>query len=374
MIYFDNSSTTFFKPPEVINSVAATMKYLSVNAGRSGHAMAIKAATALNNTRTLAAEFFGSEPERTIFTYGCTDSLNLAIFGSVKRGGHVITTAFEHNSVLRPLYSLSRDGQIELTVIYPNENGEISGEKILNAIKRNTYLVAMNSVSNVTGYRLPVEFVGNALKGSKILFLVDGAQSAGYVKYDYSLFDMYSIAPHKGLHAPQGIGLLTLSDKAELRPTRLGGTGTMSQNTVQPADLPEALESGTLPLPNIIGLFASLCYTKRDGNANAEKISMLGSYMFSRLKSLRGVTVYTRDPSAGIIAFNYGKLGSAECADKLDKFGFCLRSGLHCAPLLHKSYGTLNKGMVRASLGMDNTFSEVDVFIEAMERISESCD
>lgn len=372
MIYFDNSSTTLFKPPEVITSVAATLKNLSVNAGRSGHSLAIKAATALNNTRSKAAEFFGCEPERTIFTYGCTDSLNLAIFGSVRRGGHVITTAYEHNSVLRPLFRLHHDGQVDLTVIYPNENGEISGEKILNAIRHNTYLVAMNSVSNVTGYSLPVEYVGKALKDSKILFLVDGAQSAGYRKYDYSLFDMYAVAPHKGLHAPQGIGLLTLGEKAKLRPTRLGGTGTMSQSVSQPTDLPEALESGTLPLPNIIGLFASLCHTEREGKAYAERISMLGNYLYGRIKSLKNITVYTSDPSSGIISFNIDKLGSAECADKLNKLGFCVRSGLHCAPLLHKSYGTLDKGMVRASLGIDNTLSEIDLFVEAVEQIAEN--
>ncbi len=370
MIYFDNSSTTLYKPPEVISSVAATLKNLSVNAGRSGHSLAIKAATALNNTRTLAANFFGCEPERTIFTYGCTDSLNLAIFGSVKRGGHVVTTAFEHNSVLRPLYRLSNDGQIELTVIYPDENGEIQGDAILGAVKRNTYLVAMNSVSNVTGYSLPVEYVGKALKDTKILFLVDGAQSAGYRKYDYSLFDMYAVAPHKGLHAPQGIGLLTLSEKADLAPLRYGGTGTMSQSVSQPTDLPESLESGTLPLPNIVGLFASLCHTEREGNAYSERISMLGNYFLGRIKEIKGVKVYTRDPKAGIISFNVNNLGSSEVADKLDRHGFCLRSGLHCAPLLHKSYGTLNKGMVRASLGIDNTFAEIDLFVDAVDNIA----
>ena len=370
MIYFDNSSTTFFKPPEVIGCVNAALKNLSVNAGRSGHAYAIKAATALNNTREKAADFFDCEPERTIFTYGCTDSLNLAIFGTYRRGGHVITTAFEHNSVLRPLYRLHSDGMIDLTVIYPDSSGNISGDVILNAIRRNTYLIVMNSISNVTGSALPVEYVGKAIKNSDILLLVDGAQSAGYRKYDYSLFDMYAVAPHKGLHAPQGIGLLLLSDKANPRPVRLGGTGTMSQSHMQPIDLPEALESGTLPLPAILGLHGALSYTKREGKAGAAKISMLGEYLLSRLKQIAGVTVYTTDPTAGIIAFNIDKFDSSSCADKLDKFGFCVRSGLHCAPLLHKSYGTLKKGMVRASLGIDNTFNEIDLFLNVIEELS----
>lgn len=367
MIYFDNSSTTFFKPPEVIGSVGAALKFLSVNAGRSGHKYAIKAATALNNTRLSAAKLFDCEPERTIFTYGCTDSLNLAVFGSAKRGGHVVTTAFEHNSVLRPLYRLYGDGIIGLTVVYPQKDGLIHAQDVLGAVRRNTYLVAMNSVSNVTGAPLPVEEVGSALKSTNVLFLVDGAQSAGYRKYDYSLFDMFAVAPHKGLHAPQGVGLLLLGEKARLKPVRLGGTGTMSNSTVQPTELPEALESGTLPLPNILGLNAAVHYTEREGEKNARKISLLGEYMFDRLKSLTGVTVYTQNPDAGIIAFNVGDKDSSEVGDELDKHGFCVRSGLHCAPLLHKSFGTADRGMVRASLGIDNTFKDVDLFIQTLE-------
>ncbi|MBE5730934.1 MAG: aminotransferase class V-fold PLP-dependent enzyme [Clostridiales bacterium] len=369
MIYFDNSSTTFYKPPEVIQSVAATLTNLSVNAGRSGHSLAIKAMAALSNTRAKAANFFRSEIERTIFTYGCTDSLNIAIFGSVHRSGHVITTAFEHNSVLRPLFKLQADGQIELTVVKPRSDGTIHSEDILRAIKRNTYLIVMNSVSNVIGLPLPVEQVAKALNDSKIMLLVDGAQSVGYRSYDYSLFDMIAVAPHKGLHAPQGIGLLILGEKATISPIRLGGTGTVSQSVMQPLDLPEALESGTLPLPSILGLHAALCHTIKNQKAYSDKISMLGNYMYSRLKSIQGITVYTTDPTAGIIAFNADKLNSVECASMLDEMGFCVRSGLHCAPLLHKAFGTLNKGMVRASLGVDNTLSQIDMFIESLAEI-----
>ncbi len=368
MIYFDNSSSTFFKPSSVIESVKATLLHLPVNSGRSSHELAIKAALALNRTRSNAARFFGCESERTIFTYGCTDSLNLAIFGSAVRGGHVITTAFEHNSVLRPLYRLHSDGVIDLTVVYPKD-GEIQLGDILAAIRRNTYLIVMNCVSNVTGYSLPVEAVGESIRSSKIMLLCDGAQSAGYRKYDYSLFDMYAIAPHKGLHAPQGIGLLTLSERVRLRPMRLGGTGTMSQSVIQPSDLPEALESGTLPLPNILGLNAAISYSALHGESDAKRIALLGEYMLGQLRSIKSVTLYTNDPTAGIIAFNVGSMSSNECADRLNEAGFCLRSGLHCAPLLHKNFGTLDRGMVRASLGADNTFSQIDLFLEAVKKL-----
>ncbi len=369
MIYFDNSSSTFYKPREVISSVVAALKFLPVNAGRSGHDLAIKAAGALNRTRENAASFFGATPERTIFTYGCTDSLNIALFGTAVHGGHVVTTAFEHNSVLRPLFRLKEDGVIDLTVVYPR-SGKILASDVLNAIRRNTYLVAMNCVSNVTGYALPVEEVGKELRSTKIAMLADGAQSAGYRKFDYSLFDMYAVAPHKGLHAPQGIGLLTLSERVQIVPTRLGGTGTVSQSTIQPLDLPEALESGTLPLPNILALNAAICHAIRFGDEEFKRISMLGKYLLGRIKDIDGVTVYTDDPTAGIIAFNIDGLSSGECANRLNEYGFCVRSGLHCAPLLHRSFGTLNVGMVRASLGFDNTFTQIDLFLEAVEEIS----
>ncbi len=370
MIYFDNSSTTEYKPQEVIQSVYDTLKTLPYNAGRSGHSMAIKAATALNDSRLSAANFFDCEPERTIFTYGCTDSLNLAIFGSVQRGCHVVTTAFEHNSVLRPLFKLYSDGIIQLSIVQPDGDGKIHASTVLNEIKKNTCLVAMNSVSNVTGLPLPIEDVGSQLKNEKILFLVDGAQSAGYRKYDYSLFDMYAVAPHKGLHAPQGIGLLTLSEKAKLTPYRLGGTGTSSQSVLQPKDLPEALESGTLPLPNIVALNAAINYTKRNFDVISAKIAMLGRYLFDRLLQIKNVSVYTTDSTAGIIAFNVNSLNSAECANLLDDAGYCVRSGLHCAPLLHKFYRTLNTGMIRASLGVDNTFEQIDSFLNLIEYVS----
>lgn len=369
MIYFDNSSTTYFKPKEVIQGVAATLKNLSINASRASHSLAIKAANALNSTREKAAEFFEAASERTIFTYGCTDSLNLAIFGSVIRGGHAITTAFEHNSVLRPLYLLYTSGIIDLTIVFPNNSGVISKNDIISKIKPNTYLIVMNSVSNVTGAQLPIEAVGRHLKNTNILFLVDGAQSAGYKKYDYSLFDMYAVAPHKGLHAPQGIGILTLSKKARLKPFRYGGTGTLSSSLLQPNELPEALESGTLPLPNIIGLNCALNYTKRNFDVNAKKINTLGQYLLDRLRKLDYVVLYTNDGSSGIIAFNLPNKDSAQVCDELNKHGFCVRGGLHCAPLVHKYYGTTKTGMVRVSLGVDNTFSEIDLLINTLEQI-----
>ena len=364
MIYLDNSSTSFYKPKEVISSVCAVLKNLSANAGRSSHYYAIKAATLLSNTREKAAALFGFDSERTIFTYGCTDSLNAAVYG-LNLSGNVVATAFEHNSVLRPLYDLKQRNEITLTIVNPDGDGIIQPEKILNAISRRTQLVVMNAVSNVNGTFLPVKEVYSQLKNSSIIMLTDGAQAVGCMPPKEICGDIVAVAPHKGLHAPQGVGLLLLSEKVNLSPYRKGGTGTMSASLTQPNDLPESLESGTLPLPAIAGLNAAVTVYKRECEKWRKKVDTLGRYALVKLK--RYAKTYTVNAAAGIIAFNVKSYDSAQCGDYLSQKGLCLRSGLHCAPLLHEHYGTLNTGMVRASIGPDNTFADIDALVQAVK-------
>ncbi|OLA45040.1 MAG: hypothetical protein BHW39_05075 [Firmicutes bacterium CAG:552_39_19] len=366
MIYLDNSSTSFYKPHEVISSVSATLKNLSANAGRAGHYYAKKAAFALNDTRVKAANLFGFEPQRTIFTYGCTDSLNLAIYGLNIRG-NVVTTAFEHNSVLRPLYDLKNSGKISLTIVNPDSEGIITEQAVLDAIDRRTKLVVINAVSNVTGTVLPYKEVYRRLQGTGIIMLTDAAQAVGSIMPSEICGDIIAVAPHKGLHAPQGVGLLMFNEKVELMSLRKGGTGTMSANLTQPNDLPEGLESGTLPLPAIMGLNAAITVYKRSCEKWRKKVETLGRYAFVKLK--RCATVYTKNPVAGIIAFNVKNYDSAFTCDALGEKGLCLRCGLHCAPLLHKAYGTIDRGMVRASVGPDNDFKDIDYLVESIKQI-----
>lgn len=379
MIYFDNSSTTGFKPECVINAVSNTLRYLSANPGRGSHTLAMRTALLVNKTRENVAKLVGcSSVERVIFGLNCTDALNTAIFGTVQPGGHVVTTACEHNSVLRPLFELQKRGQITLTVLEPGELGFVSPEQILNAIRGETYLVCVNHVSNVTGAVAPITQIGARLrqKFERILFLVDGAQSVGYTDIDMTEMniDVLSISPHKGLHGIQGVGCLVLSDRVNILPIRFGGTGTASSSTYQPYDLPEALESGTLPTPAIAGLNAAVNWNRQHAAYMRGRLSELSIYALENLRKIPNVSVYTPPNTFnGIISFNVGRLNSGEVSDILcDQYDIGVRSGLHCAPLMHKHLGTLSSGAVRMSLGFENTFAEIDHLINAVIEISKS--
>lgn len=373
MIYLDNAATTYFKPTPVINAVGSTLKYLSANPTRSSHSLAVKAGMLVEDTRENAAKMFGTTPDRVVFTLNCTDALNTAIFGTVKKGGHVITTVFEHNSVLRPLIRLKELGMIDYTVLSPLMGGFVSAEQVASAIRQNTYMIITNHVSNVTGAVQPIADIGYLAEKYGLIFLVDSAQSAGYreINMDRDKISMLAVAPHKGLHAPQGVGLLLIRGKTVVRPFRYGGTGTDSAKP-QPSELPEALESGTLPTPAIAGLNAALKYTVENADENRKKLNGMFYYTIGEMSKINGIRLYTKKEFGGnIIAFSVRGMSSSEAGNILaDEYDICVRSGLHCAPLAHKHYGTLKEGMVRIALGVENTVDELNFFLQAVSEIS----
>lgn len=372
MIYLDNAATTYFKPTGVINAVGTALKYLSANPTRSSHSLAVKAGMMVEDTRETAAKYFSCPPDRVIFTMSCTDALNTAIFGTVRKGGHIITTALEHNSVLRPLIRLRELGLVDFTVLKPLGGGFVTAEQVAAAVRPNTYMVIVNHVGNVTGAVQPIDEIGYFAEKSGLLFLVDGAQSAGYRKIDMnaSHISMLAVAPHKGLHAPQGIGLLLIR-KGDVKPFRYGGTGTDSAKP-QPSELPEALESGTLPTPAIAGLNAAFKYSCEYGESNAKKLTGMFIYTLGELSKIHGVQLYTKKEYGGpVIAFNVRGMSSSEAGNILsDEYDVCVRAGLHCAPLIHKHYGTMKDGMIRIALGVDNTVEELNFFLQAVSELS----
>ncbi len=373
LIYFDNSATTGVKPQEVINAVANTMRFLSANPGRSAHPLAMSAAELVYNTRKIAAKFFGQNmPDRVIFTYNCTDSLNAAILGAP--GGHVITTAMEHNSVLRPLHHLEKLGKTSLTILEPDRTGTVTADMVAGAVRSDTVMAAITHVSNVTGAVNPIGEIGAMLKGKKIIFLVDAAQSAGYFDIDMERdgIDCLCTAGHKGLHGPQGIGLMLLSGRYSPSPVRFGGTGTSSDSLDQPADLPESLESGTIATHNVAGLNAALTWCADNRFKMRNTVKVLSESLYEGLVRIRNVTVYSPPKTAsGVISFNIGGLDSVETAQILaEEYAVCVRAGLHCAPMMHKHLGTLSGGAVRVSLSGENTYHEVLHLLQAIREIS----
>ncbi|MDR1093603.1 MAG: aminotransferase class V-fold PLP-dependent enzyme, partial [Clostridiales bacterium] len=340
MIYFDNAATTDVKPDWVINAVKNTLKYISFNPGRSGHAAAMRAAYLVSDTRTKCADFFNcANPELVAFTYNCTDALNMAIQGASEHG-HVITTANEHNSVLRPLFELEKRRVIRLTVLAPDGEGRVTPKMILDNLRPDTYMVCVSHVSNVTGAASPIEDIGKITRPRDILFLVDAAQSAGHFPIDMARMniDLLAVAGHKGLHGPQGVGALLMSEFAKLRPTRFGGTGTDSQNVYHPSAPPEAFEAGTLGTPMIAGLNGAIRWTAKHRDARNARIEQLSRLLLSELYKMKNVKTYTpRNSGSGIVSFNILNMPSADVCNILNgEYGICARGGLHCAPLIHR--------------------------------------
>lgn len=369
LIYLDNASTTHKKPHQVIRATKLGMTKYSVNASRGGYNLAIKGGMKVLNVREQVARHFGANIENVIFTESCTGAINLGLRGTVKKGGHIITTAMEHNSTLRTIEDLKKQGLITYTVVEP-KNGIIDPCDIEKAIKPNTYLVTCIHVSNVTGNENNIFKVGQVCKKQNLKLFVDCAQSAGHkrINMDDNNINLISFAGHKGFYAPQGIGGLVYRDITVL-PIKTGGTGTFSESIVQPTEPPEGLESGTLSMPCILGLGAGVKYVEKHFKQLNNRIYSLSSYLFEQLKAMPDYNVYSLSPNNGVIALNHKKYTSSEVGDHLNKYGICIRSGLHCAPLVHRSFGTTKSGMVRISIGGFNKMHEIKVLIKALKSL-----
>lgn len=372
MIYLDNAATSKFKPKEVLKAVHGALLN-SANPTRSSHSDAVECALTVYHTREALSSFVGGRNYNVVFTKNCTEALNLAI-QSVPRGARIVTTACEHNSVLRPLQRLSRERSVKVVTLSPSIGGHVPPYRVENALKEDTYMFICNHVSNVNGVIADVEQFGKITAKRGVKFLLDGAQSVGHVDIDMSLahVDMLAIPAHKGLLAPQGLGALIFNERVSLSPIILGGTGTNSESMTHPKDAPEAYEAGTLPYPMIAGLNASLEYLTREGRGIKNTISYLTNELIYGLKKIKGVTIYTPDSAlTGVVSFNVRDLPSSTIGDILNEnYGIAVRTGLHCAPLMHNHLKTISQGTVRASLGAGNTARDVHALLHAVEKIS----
>lgn len=371
MIYLDNSASSLIKPKSVQKAVLSALTEYSANPGRSGHKQALKTAMMVEDVRTTVANHVGTTAENVIFTLNCTDALNLAILGSFQPDGHVVCTVNEHNSVLRPLEHL-RQCSPSFSYSVAKQSGKlgITWQDIENQITDKTYLVVCNHISNVNGDVADIEKIGKNLKDRNILFLVDGAQGGGHFVYDMQKMNisMLALAPHKGFYGPQGVGCLALNGNVDLQPIRFGGTGTNSLELVQPNSAPERFESGTINTPAILGFGEGVRFVEKNFNFIQEKMEDLTTYLHYELSKLP-IEIYTKTENTnGVFAFNVPDVDSTEVANYLnEKWGICVRSGYHCAPLKHKSLGTLDQGAVRVSLSFFNTYQEIEKLVMAIK-------
>ena len=375
MIYLDNAATTLHKPPRVAEAVLRAMGTLG-NSGRGVHSGALTAARTIFAARAALADFFGcGDPARVCFTANSTEALNIALFGLLSPGDHVITTDLEHNSVLRPLYRLEKSG-VRLTILPADRHGNISYGAMEAAIGPDTRMIACTHASNLTGNLLDLRRIGEIARRHGLLLVVDASQTAGSfpIHMEELGVSVLCFTGHKGMMGPQGTGGLCLARGVEIQPILYGGTGVQSHEQGQPMDYPIRLEAGTLNSHGIAGLAAAVEFLNRTGVETIHRRECgLMRRFYEGVRDLPGVTVYGdfSGDRAPIVALNVAGLDSGEVADNLDRdYGIAVRAGAHCAPRMHAALGTTEQGAVRFSFGWYNTEAEIDAAIEAVRALA----
>ena len=383
-IYLDNAATTWPKPESVYAAVEQMMRGNGAAVGRAVFGDSADATQIVQRARRDLASFIGADSDTSVvFTNSGTDSLSTAILGLLKPNDSVVTTAAEHNSVLRPLHHLQNTIGLQLKIVPCDETGLVAVDDLVDAIDRQTRLLVINHVSNVTGVVQPIQEMIAAAKAKnpKLIVLLDAAQSLGHLPIDVKQLgcDLLAAPGHKGLYGPLGTGVLYVHPEVadEVGPLRLGGTGVSSGDVQHPTAMPEKFEAGNLNAPAIAGLAAGLQFLKTEA-AKVSKANLMrcSELLLAGLQSVEGLTLQlpkSIDHRIGIYSVSCGDLDPHEAANLLDLAGQVqVRSGLHCAPLLHRQMGTFDRGgTVRFSVGRFTTTTQVERAVEVLQEVSQ---
>ena len=377
--YFDNAATSWPKPERVYKAAEKHMRSMAGNPGRSGNTRTLDADRLIYQTREAVADLFNvSNTSRIVFTLNATDALNIALKGFLKQGDHVLYTAMEHNSVLRPLARLKADGIITATMIPCSEEGFPNLDYLGNAYQSNTRLLVVNHASNVTGTILPVEKLAASAHKHGAAVLIDASQTAGTTPIDLANIeaDMLAFTGHKGLLGPTGTGGLYVRTGLDLKPLREGGTGSQSEKDIHPEQMPERLEAGTLNSVGLAGLLEGILFIQETGvDIINEREKEVYKYLRSQLQKVSGLNIYgpkDLDRTTCIISFTLDNIDCGEVGFILEsEYGLLTRTGLHCAPFAHKTIGTYPQGTVRLSPGYFTTRDDIDYLVDALNNIAE---
>ncbi len=373
-VNFDNAATTFPKPLAVKRALNEAISKYGGNAGRGGHKLTLATSEKVFDTRQAAADFFGASPENVIFTLNCTLALNYAIQGIMFGGGHIIISSIEHNSVARPVYALSQSRNVSYSIAPAYDDDEKFLESLKKLIRPDTKAIACTIAGNVTGRILPYKEISKICQSRNICFIADGAQACGIL--DVSLNDGINIlcaAGHKGLYGPSGTGLLMTDGKYRMQPIIQGGTGSSTMNLFQPDFLPDSLESGTLNTSGIIALGSGIEFVKKRGtNRIYEHENTLCQKFINSLNNKK-ITIYrtTGVKYAPVVSFNIDGMPPEDVAEILSEKGYCLRAGLHCSPLAHKTLGT-EDGTIRFAPSVFNNEQQVHGLTEEIKKLCEN--
>jgi cysteine desulfurase family protein len=380
IIYLDNAATSFPKPEEVARAMFHFSKEVGASPGRSGHRLAIEAGRIVFEARERISQLFGEkDSSRVVFGLNATEGINQGLRGLLRPGNHLITSSMEHNSVMRPLRALEREG-LEVTILSCSPEGFLDPQGVRKSIRKNTKMMVLNHASNVVGTLQPLAEIGEVCRRQGILFFVDAAQSAGAIPIDMERekIDLLAFTGHKSLFGPQGTGGLVLGERVEekeLIPMKRGGTGSRSEMEEQPDFLPDLCESGTPNAVGLAGLLAGLEFVMKVG---VERIrhheKRLTERLLRGLLEIRGLTVYgpkDAERQVGTVSFNVRDMAPSEIGLKLDEeYGILCRVGIHCSPSSHRTMGTFPRGTVRFGLSYLNTPEEVDLVLRAVGRLA----
>lgn len=379
MVYFDNAATTYPKPQSVQFAVSDAIKSYGGNPGRSGHRVSMKVSQKVFEVRKKVADFFGAEIENVIFTLNCTHALNMAIKGVMTKGGHIITSSLEHNSVLRPIYALAEEGKISYSIAEVSESKEESLKAFLDCIRPDTKAIVCTYASNVSGTVLPIKELSDLCKQKGIIFIVDGAQGAGMFPINIKELgiDIFCTAGHKGLYGATGTGLMILNTDTKLSTVFEGGTGSNSLELMQPDFYPDRFESGTLNTVGIISLGAGLDFLLGKGIDELYRYEMaLSVRVYNELKQMKNINLIADSfklfEKAPIVSFNIKDIDSTLVTEYLSNKGYMLRGGFHCAPFAHKSFKTDSQGAVRFSPGHFNNPHQINLFLGEIRKIQKN--
>ncbi|RHO32713.1 aminotransferase class V-fold PLP-dependent enzyme [Amedibacterium intestinale] len=371
MIYFDHAATSFPKSKAALDAfVYAANTY--ANAGRGSYEASLQASRMLYQTREDIKKYVHAGNGEVVFTSGTTMAFNIIIKGMFHKGDHILTTALEHNSILRPLYEMEKQG-VEVDILSFKKDGTIDIEEFISKRKPNTKAMIMTLVSNVFGVIQPVKQIAEIAHAYGMLVIVDAAQAVGHMDINMKEMgiDILCFSGHKGLRTPRGIGAIVMKQAYAIDPLLSGGSGFSSFEKRQPKNLPEHLEAGTLPIELIASLQAAL---KEESKENKKQEQRICTYFIEKVKQISNVEILCEENTnrCALVSLRLHGIASEEAMDLLSQnYDICVRGGIHCAPLLHKQLHTETCGLLRFSFSKDNTIEEVDIALKALQEIME---
>ncbi len=376
MIYLDNGATSFPKPANTLNAAADAMRNYGFNSGRGGYTASVKTAEKIYSVREKLGDFFNYPTQNIAFTANCTAALNMAIKGSVKKGGHIIISSLEHNAVWRVVNHLKKDGIADFDIAGFSYDDDETVGNFERLIKSRTSAIVCTAASNVFGVALPIGKIGEMAKRHGIRFIVDGAQAAGVMPLDAERdnIDILCAPGHKCLYGLMGTGFIAVRDGVHLETILDGGTGSDSLNPDQPDFLPDRLEAGTLNNIGIISLGAGVDFINSFGMDNIYSRELEHAQrLYDGLSANKNAVLYTKRPekykNAPIVSFNFGDYPSEKTAAVLGRRGIAVRAGLHCAPLAHSYFGTVERGTVRLCPSVFTTRQECEFLINTVKKL-----